>query len=96
VGLGNDSELSFGIDHADVYTAMKEAAEKFAWSERLMHSNPDIPMSPPGGTEWAQAGLKDGRELRTNWTNAFDAKARPRTYPHQGQGPPPSPEMRMP
>jgi hypothetical protein len=83
VGLADDPTLSFGIDYADVYMVVKSAAQKFDWSERWMRSIPDVPTSPPGGGEWAQAGLKDGRELRDHWINVLDAKGRVRAYPNQ-------------
>jgi hypothetical protein len=80
-GLSHDAWLSFGVDFGDAYMALKWAARKNSFSEAWIRSDPDVPSSPPGGTEWAQRGLGDGRVLRDTWTNTSDAKKPPLSYP---------------
>jgi len=46
--------------------------------------DPDIPASPPGGTEWAQAGVSDGRLLKANWSGIADVKQFKFNYPNVG------------
>lgn len=46
----------------EVYDLLKGAAQGTPL-EKLMRANPDNPTSPPGGAEWAAAGLRDGAAL---------------------------------
>lgn len=47
-------------------------------------SDPDIPASPPGGTEWAQAGVGDGRFIKANWNGIANVKQFKFNYPSVG------------
>ena len=80
-GLANDPYLSIRTDFGDAYMALKWAAMQSKFTEPWVRSNPQLPATPPGGMEWAKAGLLDGRVLRDTWTSARDAKGRTRSYP---------------
>lgn len=80
-GLSKDAYLSSGIDGGDIYMMLKGAAQTWGPLEKLMRSNPDLPTTPAGGTDWAQAGLLEGRVLRDTWVSIADAKLRKRVFP---------------
>jgi hypothetical protein len=45
------------------YAALKLEAQGFEWAGKLFRSNPNNPVSEPGGTRWAYGGLRDGYPL---------------------------------
>lgn len=63
--VAKDKEHEHYAKHADLYNELKKTAVNlkrsgFPQLEQMLRSNKNQPMSPPGGTEWALAGLKDG------------------------------------
>jgi hypothetical protein len=80
-GLSHDPYLSFGIDFGDGYMVLKWAARLSSFTEPWVRSDPNVASTPPGGTDWAQNGLRDGRTLRDTWTSTSDAKLRKPSYP---------------
>ena len=64
-GASKDMQHAYAIVGSPVYEVMKYVAMQlrgmgYDWLERWLRTNPDVPMSPPGGWRWAYTCLRAG------------------------------------